>query len=163
MHGEDAEGRDRQSEGVSAGMTSGRLKLYRWANCDDTSRKALAEYKHYEELVQQTRELTGVQYDGMPHATGISNPTEQKALKVLELEAEYSAHVEYILARVVGDLEIKRLVDEVLLRFPPIYSQLATLRYKCGYTWYRVASALYVSEPTARRMDKSRVDAIERM
>ena len=83
--------------------------------------------------------------------------------KVLALEEEYEAHIEYLLAQVTGDLEVKRLVDNVLQSFPPIYTQMATLRYAKGYVWSVVARTIYVSEATVRRMDKQVVDEIERL
>ena len=144
-------------------MTDGRLKLYRWATCDQTCHKAVMDIARYREMVKDARDITGVSYDGMPRGTDVTNPTERKALKVLKLEDEYEAHIEYLLAQVTGDLEVKRMVDSVLESFPPIYTQLATLRYQKGYLWSVVARTIYVSEATVRRMDKQIVEAIERL
>ena len=144
-------------------MTEGRLKLYRWATCDQTCHKAVTDIARYREMVKDARDITGVSYDGMPHGTDVTNPTERKALKVLKLEEEYEAHIEYLLAQVTGDLEVKRMVDNVLESFPPIYTQMAVLRYQKGYLWSVVARTIYVSEATVRRMDKQVVEAIERL
>lgn len=144
-------------------MTKGRLMLYRWAVCDSTCYKAVSDIARYKEMIRDARDLTGVSYDGLPRSTEVGNPTERKALKVLALEDEYEAHIEYLLAQVTGDLEVKRMVDNVLASFPPIYSQMATLRYQKGYVWAVVARTIYVSEATVRRMDKQLVDAIERL
>lgn len=144
-------------------MTNGRLMLYRWATCDATCHRAVQDIARYRELIKEARDLTGVNYDGMPRSTEVGRPTEQKALKVLAIEEEYEAHIEYLLAQVTGDLEVKRIVDNVLGGFPPIYAQMATLRYAKGYVWAVVARTIYVSEATVRRMDKQLVDAIERL
>ena len=144
-------------------MTRGRQLLFRWASCDATCYKAVQDIAKYRELINEARDLTGVSYDGMPHSKEVTKPTEQKALKVLALEDEYEAHIEYLLAQVTGDLEVKRMVDNVLGQFPPIYTQMATLRYGKGYLWSVVARTIYVSEATVRRMDKQIVDAIERL
>lgn len=144
-------------------MKNGRLLLYRWANSDATCYRAVQDIARYKELIKEARDITGVSYDGMPKGTDVGNPTERKALKVLALEDEYEAHIEYLLAQVTGDLEVKRMVDCVLGTFPPIYKQMATLRYEKGYMWAVVARTIYVSEATVRRMDRQVVDAIERL
>ena len=163
MYGNDAERGKGTGWKVPLDMKKGRLLLYRWASCDATCYKAVQDIAKYRELINEARDLTGVSYDGLPHGNDITKPTEQKALKVLALEDEYEAHIEYLLAQVTGDLEIKRMVDSVLGNFPPIYTQMATLRYAKGYVWSVVARTIYVSEATVRRMDKQVVDAIERL
>lgn len=143
-------------------MTDGRRLLYRWARCDEACVDAVTEIEDYGGLINDTRDITGVAYDGMPHGSGVSNPTERKALQVLALEEEFAAHIEFLTAKVIGDLEVKRIVECVLDEFPAQYREVATLRYKDGLSWGRISRKLFRSESGCREIDRILVDAVEK-
>lgn len=141
-------------------MTDARVLMYRWANADKFCARANEEISEYQTLLDGARDLTGLAMDGMPHGSTVGNPTESKAMRVLELEEQYTGHIEYLCTQVAEALALKRTIDGVLNTFPPQYLRMATLRYKYGYSWLKVSLQMYLSEQRVRQMDADLVDRV---
>ena len=142
-------------------MEQGRKLLYRWANCGKTCSEAVAQINEYKERLKQVRDIGAVKYSPMPHGTDVRQPTEEKALKAVQIGDEFSAQVEWLTAKVVADLEIWRMVDGVLTELPSRYREVATLRYAGGLNWFQIARTLYRSEANCRDIDARLSDAVE--
>ena len=144
-------------------MTEGRLLLYRWANCDRLCAKANGDISTYQARLDEARDITGLAYDGMPKGSDVSKPTEQKALAVLQLEEQYTDHIEYLAKEVARNLLIRREVDRVLRQLPPAYTEMATNRYAKGWTWVKISQSMYMSETRLSQMDAELVKKVERI
>lgn len=144
-------------------MTEGRLLLYRWANCDKLCARANGDISTYQSRLDEARDITGLAYDGMPKGSDISKPTEQKALAVLQLEAQYSQHIEYLARQVAQTLFIRREVDRVLRQLSPAFTEMAIKRYAQGWTWVKISQSMYMSETRLSQMDAELVKKVERI
>ena len=141
-------------------MDDGRKLLQRWARCGENCSDAIQQLHEYQERLDRVRDIGAVQYSPVPHGTDVSQPTETKALKALEMGAEFEAQVEWLTAKVVADLEVWRLVDGVLTELPSRYREVATLRYCGGLSWLQISRTLYRSESNCRDIDARLADAV---
>lgn len=143
-------------------MIDGRKLLFRWAKCGETCSDYVKQIQDFNARLNAVRDISGIAYDGMPHGTDVSQPTERKALSAIDMAAEFGAQVEYLTARVIDDLEVWRLVDGVLNDLPPRYREVATLRYSGGLSWLQISRTLFRSETNCRDMDATLAEAVQR-
>ena len=120
--------------------------LQQWAATDKKLDKLNRTLESYRAKLENARDLTGMQYDGMPHGSQVGKPTEEKALSVLEIEETYRPIFVEILLQIQETVEAKKKVDEILKTLPPFYEEVASARYAQGLRWWEVADALGYSE-----------------
>lgn len=127
-------------------MTPEKLRLIRWANTDAIVSRLQNEIKTYQDLIDDSRDISGLAMDGMPHGTEPGNPTERKAFKAMALEETYSDYISQRQIEIEEALANKRMVDEILDRHEPLYRDICEMRYMKKKKWMDIAFASYYSE-----------------
>lgn len=110
------------------------LKQYEYA-----ARKAERCRKEYEDEMQRIDAVRSVSdNDGMPHGSGISKPTEEKAIRLASIAMKWkTAELEA--------LELKQQVFQVINRIPGIEGDVLFGRYIELRRWDQIAEALHYS------------------
>jgi len=94
------------------------------------------------EVVAAHRDISAVVYDGMPKSNRISDPTYEKAQRVID---EYEKQVVKIEKRIVTLFEMKNEVESFLDTLSDIERQLITLRFFKKYRWEMIAQTVHYS------------------
>lgn len=125
-----------------------RLNSYRDLSAE--RRQLVEELQRLELLLSSPASSGG---DGMPRASGISNPVERKSLKHLELERRYGAQLEEM-ARAQADIECK------IEGLEPTERRLARFRYIDGLSWEDVCEKMNYSWRQTHRIHGRMLDKL---
>lgn len=116
------------------------------------------ERQHIEAMLQRLEDnlgTRGVQTDGMPHGSGKSDPTSDKALAIVDLRERYEAMTE--------DLARECLAIEDLIKgLDPTERKLARLRYIEGLTWEEVCVEMNYSWKQVHRIHSRILNTLEK-
>lgn len=110
------------------------LKQYEYA--DRRAKRIRAEYEREEELIDAVRSLSD--NDGMPHGSGTSRPTEEKAIRLADKRLKY----------VDAELEAIRLrqeVFDVINSIDDIEGEILYQRYVKLLKWEAVCVTVHLS------------------
>lgn len=121
-------------------MTAERyLRQYEWAV--NTIRKLEREYM--EEQLQIDAVRSPSDNDGMPHGSGTSDPTADKAVRIVEkAERLYDARLEAI--------RVRQEVFDTILKVGGLEADVLIARYVHLNKWEDVCDAVHYSWPTVR-------------
>lgn len=133
-------------------MSVERVMLQNWASTSEKLDRLNRTLREYQEKLEEARELTGINYDGMPHGTSVSNPTERKAMMALHIDETYQLIFTDLLRSIYEAMETKRKVDKVLQNLPPICERICWKRYGEGLRWWMVAEECGISEEYAKHL-----------
>ena len=110
------------------------LKQYRIA--ESIARRLKAEYDEQMLLIDNIKSPSNT--DGMPHGSGISNRTEQSALRLVDAAEKYKkAEVE--------SLEKRQQIFDLIWNVPGLKGEILYLRYIKLKSWDQVADTLHYS------------------
>lgn len=110
------------------------LKQYRIA--ESIARRLKAEYDEQMLLIDNIKSPSNT--DGMPHGSGISNRTEQSALRLADAAEKYKkAEVE--------SLEKRQQIFDLIWNVPGLKGEILYLRYIKFKSWDQVADTLHYS------------------
>ena len=131
----------RSATSVTGGAMDARRYLKQYEDAVDRIRYCQEEYDEEMLLVDAIRSPSD--NDGMPHGTGISKPTEQKAerlaLKALRL---FDAKLEAI--------RIRQEVFDTIMQIGGLESKVLIERFVYLKTWDEVCRSVHYSWPTVR-------------
>lgn len=135
-------------------MNNIRKAMWNWGDAREQANRYQSQIKDFENRLDDMRGLSGMNYDGMPHGTGISDPTARKAEKILQLCELYEQTITqtYLLLNRTLDMMVK--VDRLLEDCSPLQRQIAYLRYRERRPWIYVSMKLNISEAWARKQDE---------
>lgn len=123
------------------------LKRYEYAN--DRALRYKAEYKRQHELIGSL----AINYDGMPHGTGISNPTERDAMRLAEKAARWkAAEIEAIRER----QEVFDLIRDI----DGIEGKVLYERYINLHKWEEICILLHYSWQGIHKVHKRALDIV---
>jgi len=94
------------------------------------------------EVAAAHRDISAIVYTDMPKSNRISDPTYEKAQRVID---EYEKQVVRIEKRIVTLFEIKNAVEVFLETLSDIERQLITLRFFKKYKWEMIAQTVHYS------------------
>lgn len=136
-------------------MTSIRTVMWNWGDARDQASRYQSQIRDFEKRLDEMRGLSAISMDGMPHGTGVSDPTARKAEKVMQLCELYEQTIvqTYMLLNRTLDLMVK--VDKLLEECSPLQRSIAYLRYRERRPWVYVSMKLSVSEVWARKQDEA--------
>lgn len=109
------------------------------------------------EVMEAERELKATVISDMPHSTDISNPTAQKAEKIIDHLAKQTAKIETNLERYFRE---KNRIDDLISLLGPRERVIIELRYFNKYEWWQVAHSVNYCKRQCYRYEK---DAFEKM
>lgn len=110
------------------------LKQYRIA--ESIARRLKAEYDEQMLLIDNIKSPSNT--DGMPHGSGISNRTEQSALRLVETAERYKdAEAEA--------LKKRQQIFDLIWNVPGLKGEILYLRYIKFKSWDQVADTLHYS------------------
>lgn len=110
------------------------LKQYEYA--DKKARRLQAEYERELELIDSVRSTLGG--DGMPHGSGVSRVTEDKALRLAE------KHETWIQAR-LDAIEVRQKVFDLIYDIDGVEGDVLIGKYINLQTWEQIAEELNYS------------------
>jgi len=94
------------------------------------------------EVAASHRELSAITYSDMPKGNQISDPTYEKAQKIIDL---YMKQVERIELRIEGLFVKKNYVETLLSKLPDIETEIIKLRYFKKYRWEMISNVVCYS------------------
>ncbi|MBQ2649799.1 MAG: hypothetical protein IJF82_20800 [Achromobacter sp.] len=135
-------------------MNNIRKVMWQWGDAREQASRYQSQIRDFEKRLDDIRGLSSPSLDGMPHGTGISNPTARKAEKIIQLCDLYEETIiqtYYLLNRTL-DIMVK--VDGLLEECSPLQRNIAYLRYRERRPWVYISMKLSVSEAWARKQDE---------
>ena len=142
-------------------MTPNRARkiLKQWRSMEKENERLAEELKRINETVEALYGLTLTPPDGLPHGNDTTNPTEEKALRIMELIDREKARVR--------DIYEKRANNELLLnnircamRIAKNPELLKRYYYDRVRPMQAVADEMHVSKRTAWRMEADGIKSI---
>ena len=110
------------------------LKQYEYA--DRRAKRLRAEYERELEMIDAVRSLSN--NDGMPHGSGTSKPTEDKAIKLVDKRMKY-------LDKEMEAIEIRQKVFDVVNSIDGVEGDLLMERYINLRKWEEICVELHYS------------------
>ena len=100
------------------------------------------EILHLSEVAAAHRELSAITYSDMPRGSGVSDPTYEKAQRIIDVYVEQVSKVE----RRIADLyDRKNQVEAFLEPLSDIEREIIRLRFFKKYKWEMVADSVHYS------------------
>lgn len=136
-----------------------RAILRQWRKAEKELAALGKEYRQIVDEIDALRELSARTDDGMPHGSGTSNPTEEKAVRILDLLKARRKRLDEIFYRIEAD---ERLIERiefamVLAKNPEILRRY----YHDGVRpMQKVADEFHLSKRTAWRMETEGIRSI---
>lgn len=90
--------------------------------------------------IENMRQITAVNYDGMPKGNKTSNPTAEAATYIVDV---YNERVKQLKENVDGIMERKKLCEEMLKRLTDDERKVITERYINGTRWDFIPGILH--------------------
>ena len=137
-----------------------RAVLRQWRRAE----KELEELdKEYRQIVREIDALRGLSLkppDGLPHGSGVSNPTEEKAIRILDQLKGKRKRLDEIFYRIEAD---ERLLERI--NFAMVLAKNADLLRRYYHDGIRpmqaVADEFFVSKRKAWYMENEGIESIE--
>lgn len=143
-------------------MTRGEARLLfdKWGRTNET---CLSLQRDIDEKKTMIESLAGVKaycMNGMPHGSGVSNPTEQAALRLEEAQRDFGQIVEEKTAQMKEALRFQKEIDELLQTFPQTVRWITELRYRNGYPFEIIAKRTRLDCCYCRQLDMRACDLL---
>jgi hypothetical protein len=140
-------------------MNITRIILRKWRSAEKELIALRKEHKQIVDEIDALRELSVKAPDGMPHGTGISNPTEERAIRIVDQMKARRKRLDEIFYRIEAD---ERLLDRI--NFAMVLaknSELLRRYYHDRVPMQKVASEFFVSVRKAWYMEREGIDSIK--
>ena len=110
--------------------------LKQYENADRRAKRLRAEYEMELEMIDAVRSLSN--NDGMPHGSGTSKPTEEKAVRLADKRLEY-------LDKEIDAIRIRQKVFDVVNAIDGVEGDLLMERYVNLKKWEEICVELHYS------------------
>ena len=128
------------------------LKQYEYA--DRRAKRLKAEYEKEMVLIDAVRSLSD--NDGMPHGSGVSKPTEQKAIRLADKRLRLiNAELEAI--------RVKQELFDFIDKIEGIEGDILYHRYIRLLKWEEVCLIVHYSWPNTMRIHRRALDKVQKM
>lgn len=145
-----------------------REKLFRWG--DETRRTKEIEEKinAYKILIDSLYGVKTQELSGMPHGSGVSDPTLNTAERNEERVAAYNERIDDLSNELRNMLSECKLIGDMVKKLPPVQSSIINLRFvRMGTskkdTWEKIARLSGYVEDYARRIERDALDNLIKM
>lgn len=152
----------RYDENKRAGM---RRMLKRWGAAARICKSKQEEIDDYKALIDSLYGAGASKITGMPHGSGVSDPTLNTAERAQKLKAQYEKRIENIQADITDLLDECAKIDKELAGLTDKQQEVVNLRYRRfgsarRQPWARTAHLMDVSEVYAKVLEKQAVDEL---
>lgn len=142
-----------------------RRLLKRWGAATQMCRRKQEEIAEYNGLIDATYGLHAQKLTGMPHGSGVSDPTAFTAAKVDRMRGAYQRRIADIVDDIAELMDFCTAIDQLLDDLPADQRRIIDLRYRrfsgTQYNlWVRVARLAGVSEDWAKSLERRAVDTL---
>lgn len=134
--------------------TSIRAIMWRWGDAKYDADRYQSQIKEFEIRLSEMRDIGGMNYDGMPRGTDVSDPTERRVEKILEICDLYEQTITHTYMLLNRTLDLMLKVDKLLEECSPMQRRIATMRYRDKRPWVYIGMKLNISEVWARKQDE---------
>lgn len=136
-----------------------RRYLRKWKQTETSLNRLKTEKRVIDETIQALYELTLIPADGQPHGNQVTHPTEDKALRIIELMHENEHRTEDIDRRIEKAERYLKRVELVMTVAK--HADLLKRYYHDGVRpMEKVAEEFHVAKRTAWRMETEGIDSI---
>lgn len=147
------------------GRAAVRRLLKRWGSATQTCRHKQEEIARLNGLIAGTYDLHAQQLTGMPHGSGVSDPTAFTAAKADRMREAYQRRITDIVDDIAELMDFCTAIDQLLDDLPADQRRIIDLRYRrfsgTQYNlWVRVARLAGVSEDWAKSLERRAVDTL---
>lgn len=132
-----------------------RETLKRWAACQNYCESKMMEMKEFRALLEDAGSMRPAVNDGMPRGSQKSDPTQQTALRVIQLREKYDWMVRELREDVEREMEFKRTVDAAVESLPEVLQKVIIYKYKKRMTDVQIGFKLAFTERHVRRLERS--------
>ena len=135
-----------------------RRYLRKWKQTENSLNRLKTEKRVIEETIQALYELTLIPSDGQPHGNQVTHPTEDKALRIIELMHENEHRTEDIDRRIEKAERYLKRVELVMTVAK--HADLLKRYYHDRLTMQKVADEMHISIGTAKRNEADGIRSI---
>lgn len=135
-------------------VTSIRAIMWRWGDAKFDCERYQSQIKDFEQRLEEMRDISGMKYDGMPRGTDVSDPTERRVEKIMQLCDLYEETISQTYTLLNRTLNMMLTVDRLLDECSPMQRRIAHMRYRDKRPWVYVGMKLNISEVWARKQDE---------
>jgi AraC-like DNA-binding protein len=135
-----------------------RRYLRKWRQTETSLNRLKTEKRVIEETIQALYELTLIPSDGQPHGNAVTHPTEDKALRIIELMKENEHRTEDIDRRIEKAERYLKRVELVMTVAK--HADLLKRYYHDGLIMQKVADEMHISIGTAKRNEADGIRSI---
>lgn len=136
-----------------------RRYLRKWRQTETSLNRLKTEKRVIEETIQALYELTLIPADGQPHGNAVTHPTEDKALRIIELMHENEHRTEDIDRRIEKAERYLKRVELVMTVAK--HADLLKRYYHDGVRpMQKLADEMHISLPTAQRYETDGIRSI---
>ena len=143
-----------------------RILMY-WGNAYRARREKAEKIAEIDAEIQGLYDVKTQQLSGMPHGTGVGDPTAQQAMRIShKIKGLQSCRERCEMEIADLDKKVEQIETEVMC-LPPLEYETIKLRYvrygvaKSGY-WLRIARRLNVSVDHAKTLERNGVDKLRK-
>lgn len=136
-----------------------RRYLRKWRQTETSLNRLKTEKRVIEETIQALYELTLIPSDGQPHGNAVTHPTEDKALRIIELMHENEHRTEDIDRRIEKAERYLKRVELVMTVAK--HGDLLKRYYHDGVRpMWKVAEEMHITVRTAQRYENDGIRSI---
>lgn len=136
-----------------------RRYLRKWKQTETSLNRLKTEKRVIEETIQALYELTLIPSDGQPHGNQVTHPTEDKALRIIELMHENEHRTEDIDRRIEKAERYLKRVELVMTVAK--HADILKRYYHDGVRpWAKLADAIHLCERQVRRYEEDGIRSI---
>ena len=136
-----------------------RRYLRKWKQTETSLNRLKTEKRVIEETIQALYELTLIPSDGQPHGNQVTHPTEDKALRIIELMHENEHRTEDIDRRIEkAERYLKRV--ELVMTVAKHSDVLRLYYHDCVRPWEKLADTIHLCERQVRRHEEEGIRSI---
>ena len=128
--------------------------LNQYRNASNKAKRLHYEYIEELAMIDSIKSLS--ELSDMPHGSGISKPTEDKAIQLTDKAARWKMAE-------LDALHVRQVVFETVNEIPGIEGEVLCLRYVNLRKWEDIASALDYSEQGVYKIHQRGLDIVEVM
>lgn len=137
--------------------------LIRWGSSAIERAKLISRLDDIRTEMDKVTDLHSPAMDGMPHASGNSDQTQQKALRLAELGYRYNDELTHLHYSINENIAFEHSIDEAVATLSQTQSTILDLKYRHDLSYQRIAAETSYSVDSCKRIEGDAIDALAKI
>lgn len=134
--------------------------LRRWGDCARYCARYQREIREMQEMLDGAVSLKSPAYDGMPHGTGVTRPTERNAEMLERLEERYTERIRKLTAAIGEELDFAARIDKSIDILEPNERKVVEWMYKDRRSVTKISQTIAYDARTVWRIENRACEKI---